>query len=82
MTDFFDDDEVEFADVMFRKLEPGRYKVATSITIKGKCETRELECRNPAYGLAKLEDEICVLLKEAAVANRKRRKRNTRLTDV
>jgi hypothetical protein len=66
----------EFARVRFERLGCGRYAVHGEITIKGECQKRRLECWNPAYGIAKIEEEIGdLLLAQARVkAQSKKRK--------
>lgn len=44
-------------DLPFVRIAPGVYRVARDISIAGKTERVEIECRNPAYGLARIEAE-------------------------
>jgi len=83
-----DDDEfTEFANLQFERVTAGRYVVVGEVRVSGRLQTRRVECRNPAYGFAKLEEEIEDLLMaqvraEAAAADIKRVMRRKRLSDV
>ena len=72
-----DDDEDDFANIRFERPEkhPGKYTVFASALIGGKPQLRRLECNNPAYGFAKLEEEIEeMLIADAKRARGKKRK--------
>jgi hypothetical protein len=58
--DAFDDDNLatELADIRYERLGAGKYVVAGELRINGKLQTRRIECQNPAYGWAKLEEEV------------------------
>ena len=59
--------------------------VVGELRINGKLQTRRIECRNPAFGWAKLEQEVEDLLiaqiraEAEAVQNKRGRHRKTRL---
>jgi hypothetical protein len=67
----FEDPDFEVAAVRFERLGNGRYAVFGQIAVANKVETRRVECSNPAYGNARLEEQLSELLvaHERAVAD-------------
>jgi hypothetical protein len=69
------DDELEqFCDVRFERLGSGRFAVFGQIEVGGKVEMRRIQCSNPAWGTAQLEEELSELLLAHERAKAKRRK--------
>ena len=69
------DEELEqFFDVRFERLGSGRYAVFGQIMVGDKLERRRCECSNPAYGSARLEEQLSELLLAHERAKAKRRK--------
>lgn len=60
------DDDDDFASIRYERPDehPGKYTVFAAAMIGGKPQLRQLKCNNPAYGFAKLEEEIEDLLLE------------------
>jgi hypothetical protein len=74
MDDDSDDFEQDHANVRFERLELGRYAVHAQIMVGGKVQSRRIECSNPAYGTAQLEEQLSELLLAHERAKAKRRK--------
>jgi hypothetical protein len=74
--DFFDDehDEQQFANISMERLGCSRYAVSASIMVGSKVEKRRIECANPAWGTAQLEEELSELLLVHERTKAKRRK--------
>jgi hypothetical protein len=53
-----DDDLTELAEINYERIDAGKYVVVGELRINGKMQTRRIECRNPAFGWAKLEQEV------------------------
>jgi hypothetical protein len=78
MDGFLDDDEQQqqFANISMERLGCGRYAVSASLMVGDKVQKRRIECSNPAWGTAQLEEELSELLlaHERAKAARGRKK--------
>jgi hypothetical protein len=70
------DDDDSFANVSFERLGCGRYAVSASLMIGDTVQKRRIECANPAWGTAQLEEQLSELLlaHERAKAARGRKK--------
>jgi hypothetical protein len=75
-------DDDEFANNQYERRDAGSYVVVGELRIDGKLQTRRIPRANPAYGIAKLEQELEALAQvraEAEAADAKRARRKTKL---
>jgi hypothetical protein len=65
----------DFADVRFKRLGAGRYQVKAEMMIAGEGVVHELECSNPAWATARLEERMVQEFRSKAEHARQRRRK-------